>query len=111
MAEPEREVTKRPAARRDMIEIAVSIGRRNPPAVEEFLEATEAAFERLAQWPEIGSRVEEFHDRRGLDLRRWDVPGFASYLIFYSPTQNGIIVHRVLHGARDLTPLLLEIEG
>lgn len=36
------------------------------------------------------------------------VKGFKNYLIFYRPlaSSDGIVVHRVLHGARDIGPLL-----
>jgi toxin ParE1/3/4 len=108
MAESGREIVKRSAAKWDLIEITVSIGRKNPTAISRFLEAAEAAFERLAEWPEMGS-AQELHTSR-LNLRKWPVPGFPSYLIFYIPTDSGIIIERVVHGARDLAPLLEEIE-
>jgi toxin ParE1/3/4 len=44
------------------------------------------------------------------DLRRWPVSGFPNHLIFYQPTEGGIEVVRVLHGARDLATML-ENEG
>ena len=36
------------------------------------------------------------------------VKGFKNYLIFYRPfaSKDGIVVHRVLHSARDVVPLL-----
>ncbi len=34
--------------------------------------------------------------------------GFENWLVFYRPLQDGIEAVRILHGARDLGPLLLE---
>jgi toxin ParE1/3/4 len=39
-------------------------------------------------------------------LRSWAIRGFATFLVFYRPTQRGIEVIRVLHGARDLDAIL-----
>ena len=36
---------------------------------------------------------------RLLGLRQWSVTGFEKILIFYRPTESGIEVVRVLHGA------------
>jgi len=41
-------------------------------------------------------------------LRRWPVPGFRNYLIFYRPTETGVNIVRVLHGSRDITAALQE---
>jgi toxin ParE1/3/4 len=38
-------------------------------------------------------------------LRRWRVRGFADFLIFYRPLDDGIEVVRVLHGARETEKL------
>jgi toxin ParE1/3/4 len=35
-------------------------------------------------------------------LRSWRIKDFASYLVFSIPTEAGIEVVRVLHGARDI---------
>jgi toxin ParE1/3/4 len=43
-------------------------------------------------------------------IRAWQIRGFASYLIFYRPSSDGIEVIRVLHGARDIETIL-EAEG
>lgn len=109
MADFSRTVAKRSATEWDLIEIPVSIGRTSPADVDRFFDSAEAAFERLAEWPELG-RLHELHGRFKLDLRKWSIPGFPRYLIFYSATQSGIVIHRVLHGARDLAPLLEGLE-
>jgi toxin ParE1/3/4 len=43
-------------------------------------------------------------------LRQHSVRRFRNYIIFYLPTDDGIEVVRVLHGARDVQGIL-EAEG
>lgn len=45
---------------------------------------------------------------RQAGLRRWPIPGFRNYLIFYRPMENGVEIVRVLHGARDIAAALEE---
>ncbi len=42
-------------ARRDVIDHAVYIGEHNPDAAMRFLDAVEAAFQRIADYPSIGA--------------------------------------------------------
>lgn len=39
-------------------------------------------------------------------MRRWRVPDFQNFLVFYLPRADGICVVRVLHAARDWWSLL-----
>ena len=96
-----RTATKTPAARQDLVEIAVYIGRENPDAASRFLAAAEDAFTRLARFPGMGPR-RRLSDPKYEAVRFWPIKGFRKYLIFYTPTRRGIRVLRVLHGARDL---------
>jgi toxin ParE1/3/4 len=38
-------------------------------------------------------------------LRVWPIDGFRNHLIFFHPTNDGVEIVRVLHGARDLEAL------
>ncbi|MNC99945.1 Plasmid stabilization system protein [compost metagenome] len=49
----------------------------------------------LADDPMIGRPRDEFL----AGLRSWPV---YSFLVFYEPTKDGILVHRIVHGSRDL---------
>jgi toxin ParE1/3/4 len=40
------------------------------------------------------------------DVRAWPIKGFRNYLIFYRLEEYGIMVLRVLHGARDIERIL-----
>jgi len=59
-----------------------------------FLTAIEAEFQALQRTPLIGPRREQF----GHGLR---VAFHAPYAIYYLPTEQALIIVRVLHGARD----------
>jgi len=47
-----------------------------------------------------------FQVKHAHNLRRWPVKGFENWLIFYLPTDEGIDVVRVIHGARNIAALL-----
>jgi hypothetical protein len=50
------------------------------------------------QFPELG-QIRHF---RQTGLRSWMVPGFKHWLLFYTPTRNGIRLYRVIHSAMKL---------
>jgi toxin ParE1/3/4 len=99
-----RTITKKPRAKTDLLEHYVYIGAENLDAAEQFLEATEAAFTRLAAMPRMGRRWRS-EDPRLDAMRVWPIPGWK-YLIFYRPVERGIDVIRVLHGAQDVEALV-----
>jgi len=69
-----------------------------------FLDAVERAYKFIAQNPQTGSPGQ--YDAPQLDgVRRWPVPGFDSYLVFYRLVGEWIEIVRVLHGARDIERL------
>jgi toxin ParE1/3/4 len=70
-----------------------------------FYDAAATTFESIARMPGIGERWPSAVPR--LDgLRVWRVQGFERHLIFYRPTESGIDIVRVLHGARDIDTVL-----
>jgi toxin ParE1/3/4 len=101
------EVFRSSRAREDLRACALYIARDSPDAALRFLDAAEAAFARLLERPYAGIAV-ALPSPRLAGLRRWSVPGFPSHLIFYLPTDEGIEIVRVLHGARDTIAALLE---
>ena len=81
--------------------VPVYIGADNTDAALRFLDAVEATLRLLVKNPELGlARRFERSDFAG--LRSFPVKGFDKHLVFYRPTEHGIEVLRVLHGARDL---------
>ena len=84
-----------PQAEEDLLEIAFYIAQDNPEAALSFLERIERICAVIAASPEIGRRRGEL----GPEVRSFPID---RYVVFYVPTQSGIEVARVLHGARDI---------
>jgi len=68
---------------------------------ERFLCAVEESLERLVGGALIGWPI-SCQDERLSEIRTWRVVGFEKHLIFYRPTQSGVLAIRLLHGARDV---------
>jgi toxin ParE1/3/4 len=100
------EVYKRAAARRDLVQHFVNLAENaGLDTADRFLTNAERCFNELAQQPEMGSPL----TLRGPELkgmRKWRVPEFETYLVFYLPRSDGISVVRVLYAARDWWGLL-----
>jgi toxin ParE1/3/4 len=97
----------RPLADREIDDIALHIAGGDRKAGQRFLVNTFRAFDKLLAMPMMGGAVPS-HPPQFSGLRRWSVPGFKKYLIFYRPVEDGIEVVRVLHGARDVLTALTE---
>jgi toxin ParE1/3/4 len=96
-----RRIIKSDLALKDLEEQAEYIRLRSPKAALRFLDAAEALFRQLASMPGIG---EPFETANPLfqDLRCFPIPKFPSQIVYYKPLRDGIVVIRVLHGARDV---------
>lgn len=97
------EVNRTPQATQDLIDLATYLYLADPisDVSERFLTAAENEFLRLAQMPGMGTAYPSDFGRSA-NLRRWPIPGFRNYLIFYRPVATGVEVIRVLHGSRDI---------
>ncbi|MEI6240460.1 MAG: type II toxin-antitoxin system RelE/ParE family toxin [Planctomycetia bacterium] len=84
-------------ARQDLLEIAAYIARESGSGRrgDAFLDAVFATCQTLASQPEMGQLRTEFATG---EYRSFSV---GSYVIFFQPTRDGILVARVLHGSRD----------
>jgi toxin ParE1/3/4 len=91
-----------PAAKNDLIEIGLYIARQSGSRrlADSFLDSIVSACETLATQPEMGELRKEFITGQ---YRSFSVD---SYVIYFRPTQDGIRVARILHGARDHHTLL-----
>ena len=103
---PTRRVERRPRARIDVIEQAIYLGdEANDELALRFIDAVDAAVQRLAATPEIG-RPRDAGNVRLAGMRSWPVPGFPNHLIFYRTDEDSLEIVRVVHGSRDLVRLL-----
>ncbi|MEQ1835271.1 MAG: type II toxin-antitoxin system RelE/ParE family toxin [Candidatus Nitrotoga sp.] len=82
-------------ARKDLLEIARYIARDNPQRARSFVNELRQQCTLLVEQRELGvARPDLAEDLRQLPYER--------YLIFFSETDFGILVERVLHSARNL---------
>lgn len=89
------QVTRRPLAEADILEIWDYIADDNPAAADRWVDQLDERFRMLATRPMMGRSRNEL------------APGvrsfpFGRYVVFYVPLDDGIDVVRVLHGARDI---------
>jgi toxin ParE1/3/4 len=96
-----RRIIKSDLALNDLEEQAEYIRQDNPRAALRFLEAAEATFRQLASMPGIGERFETDNPLYQ-DLRGFPISKFSSRVVYYKPLADGVIIIRVLHGARDV---------
>ncbi len=72
-----------------------------------FLKAMEGTLTALAAEPALGN-PRHFDDPRLEGLRARTVAGFRKVRVFYLTLGDAVEIVRVLHGARDIPPLLDE---
>jgi toxin ParE1/3/4 len=82
-------------ARNDLGEIWVHIAKDNSAAADRMLDRIRDLCELHAAHPGTGTSGDQFHP----GLRYFSV---GSYVIFFRGDAEGLLVVRVLHGARDL---------
>ena len=85
-------------ATQDLNDIHDYLAEKSPKAAERFIEQIEKRCLRIAEMPGIGRSRDEL----AAGLR--SVPE-GSYVIFYQPLEEGVMIVRVLHGARDIEGL------
>jgi toxin ParE1/3/4 len=74
-------------------------------AAERFLKAVQTAIELLCRMP--GAGAPKILDNPVLSgLRSWPVQGFPALRIYYIHGGDDLRIVRVLHGKRDINPLL-----
>jgi toxin ParE1/3/4 len=89
------------AAENDLAEILEYIAADNPRAAEETLAHIEKDLQLLAQQPNLG-RIPSNEDLLRMGFRFLVV---LDSLIFYTLEEKTLLVHRIIHGARDFTRL------
>jgi toxin ParE1/3/4 len=100
------EVYKRAAVRRDLVRHFVYlVENAGIDTADRFLANAERCFIELAEQPEMGSPLTLKRPELA-GMRKWRVPDFENFLIFYLPRRDGISVVRVLHAAQDWWSLL-----
>lgn len=84
------------SAEADLLELWLYIAEENLVAADEALDSIQSTVSLLATQPEMGRARPELAD----ELRSF--PTRIPYIIFYLPGDDGLLVVRVLHHARDI---------
>ena len=84
------------SAEADLLELWLNIAEENQVAADESLDVIQAAVLLLATQPEMGRARPELADK----LR--SIPTRTPYIVFYVADEEGLLVIRVLHHARDI---------
>ena len=87
------EIVRTSRAELDLAEIWTYIARDNLDAADRVVRRIDERFRLLLAHPTMGESME--HYRRGLRAT-----AVGNYVIYYSSTEDGIQVYRVLHAAR-----------
>ena len=93
----------------DLIGIYAYIHPRSPAGAERVFNALERFIRSLLGMPGVGT-LWQSSDPRLEGMRVAVVKPYRNYLVFYRPTDDGIEVFRVVHGARQLDRIIDEIE-
>ena len=72
---------------------------------ERFLKAVQSAIRQVCRDPGIGAPKVLSNPKLG-GLRSWPVKGFAEIRAYYLVSDDVVRVVRVLHGKRDILPML-----
>jgi plasmid stabilization system protein ParE len=89
-------------AQDDLLEVVSLIATDSPEAAESFVDRFEWSLERLARYPRSG-RVPGDARLAGAGYRYLVL---LDYLVFYTIEKRVVLVHRIIHGARDYLGLL-----
>jgi addiction module RelE/StbE family toxin len=91
-------------AEQDLVDLVSYFAAENPRAASAMLNHVEDSLKSLQSHPFVG-RVPHNPKLTALGYR---VLVIENYLVFYKVKDNVVLVHRILHGARDLLRLLSE---
>ena len=92
-------------AEQDFQDIVLYIAADNISAADMLAYRIEKHLQRLVRHPYLG-RIPNDHQLAAMGYR---VLVIEDYLIFYKITGKTVLIHRILHGARDLKSLLDEM--
>ncbi len=84
------------SAEADLLELWLTIAEENPVAADKSLDAIQATIALLTAQPEMGKARPELSN----EIRSF--PTRTPYIVFYMPEEDGLLVVRVLHHARDI---------
>lgn len=87
----------------DYAQIVTELSGANPDAADRFCDAVEHSLTLLTKYPQLGSKA---GFRHAPAVRKWVIQPSRNYLLFYEDRPDGAVLIRLLHGARNLPPLI-----
>ena len=93
------ELIRSNAVDKDLLDIWLHIARDNPPAADHLLERIQQRCHLYTSQPEMGQPRPDL----GANVRCFSVD---NYVVIYRPHEDGIVLLMVIHGSRDIPPLL-----
>ena len=102
MKKPEYSIRLLQAAEEDLNEIILYIAADNPAAAETLCNKIEKNLSYLSKHPFLGTIPHE----EELSAMGYRFLVVQNYLIFYTIEGHSILIHRILHGARDYLSVL-----
>jgi plasmid stabilization system protein ParE len=94
-------VRRRLAAQESLERIAIRIAEQNLEAAYRFVDAVEASLSLLSEMPEAGPRYETANAALAGRLRKWIVPRYRRYLLFYTFENSVVHLIDVVDGKTD----------
>lgn len=94
-----------PAADTDLDEAALYIARDSEEQALRLYDSADATFRLIREHPERWPIYELEHPRLQ-GVRRCSIIGFRNHLVFFRLEGEVVEVIRILHGARDILPIL-----
>jgi plasmid stabilization system protein ParE len=94
-------VRRRLAALESLERIAVQIAERDLDAAYRFVDAVEASLTLLSEMPEAGPRYETDNTLLAGRIRKWVVPRYRRYLLFYILEKGIVHLIDVVDGKTD----------
>jgi plasmid stabilization system protein ParE len=96
-------VRRTPRAEAELLAHVERIAASNLDAALRFVDAVEAALALISELPEMGAPHETSETRlRG--IRKWVLPRFSNYVLFYRFDGEVVRLLHVFHGASDYEP-------
>jgi plasmid stabilization system protein ParE len=95
------------AATADLESISDYLAERSPVVADRVIDALNDTFRLIAHDREIGTSLTNL--RPGLRMSIGAKPA-DKYIVFYYVVSDGVMISRVLHSARDWSPLLIAEE-
>ena len=91
-----------PIAEEDLREIISYIAAENMTAAYELVDRIEKNLQHLSSHPYLG----KIPDDEKLSMLGYRFTVVENYLIFHTISRKTVLIHRIIHGARDLKYLL-----